>query len=169
KTARSDPHPALDWTTVTAASPAHERRRSRPGSLERPVNARLYRGTWLLVGLPLLLLAFSVARPPALQAPKLPAAFDGPTAASLATDLASNYPDRRPGTPGARGAAAWFRKALEPYGFDVRSERFTETINGRRTTLVNLVAERSGLSPDKEVVVMAHRDDGGVGSGLDDN
>ena len=41
---------------VTAASPVHERRRSRPGSLERPINARLYRGTWLLVGLPVLLL-----------------------------------------------------------------------------------------------------------------
>ena len=38
---------------MTAASPAPERRRSRPGSLERPINARLYRGTWLLVGLPL--------------------------------------------------------------------------------------------------------------------
>jgi hypothetical protein len=154
---------------VTAASPAHERRRSRPGSLERPVNGRLYRGTWLLVGLPLLLLAFSVARPPALQAPDLPPAFDGPTTAALASDLASNYPDRRPGTPGARGAAAWLRRELEPYGFDVRSERFTATIDGRRTTLVNLVAEKAGLSPRQEIVVMAHRDDSGTGSGLDDN
>src|SRR6266516_5913528 len=115
------PNPALDWTTVTAASPAPERRRSRPGSLERPVNARLYRGTWLLVGLPLLLLAFSVARPSALQAPNLPPAFDGSTAASLATDLAARYPDRTPGSPGAKGAAVWFRRELQPYGFDVRS------------------------------------------------
>ena len=154
---------------MTAASPAPERRRSRPGSLERPVNARLYRGTWLLVGLPLLLLAFSVARPAALQAPNLPPAFDGPIAASLATDLASHYPDRRPGTVGARGAAAWFRRALEPYGFDVRSERFTATIHGRRTTLVNLVAEKVGISPRQEIVVMAHRDDTAVDTGLNDN
>jgi len=154
---------------VTAASPVHERRRSRPGSLERPVNGRLYRGTWLLVGLPLLLLAFSVARPPALQAPNLPPAFDGPGAASLASDLAANYPDRRPGTPGARGAAAWLRRELEPYGFDVRSEHFTATIDGRRTTLVNLVAEKAGLSPRQEIVVMAHRDDSGTGNGLNDN
>jgi len=116
---------------VTAASPVPERRRSRPGSLERPVNARLYRGTWLLVGLPLLLLAFSVARPPALQAPNLPPAFDASQAASLATDLASNYPERQPGTPGATGAAAWFRRQLQPYGFHVRSERFTATIAAR--------------------------------------
>ncbi|HEY3462275.1 MAG TPA: M28 family peptidase [Gaiellaceae bacterium] len=154
---------------MTAASPAHERRRSRPGSLERPINARMYRGTWLLVGLPLLLLAFSVFRPPALQAPNLPTAFDAGQAASLASDLASSYPQRIPGTSGAKGAATWFRQALRPYGFDVRREGFTATIHGRRTTLVNLVAEKSGLSPGKEIVVMAHRDDSGVGNGLNDN
>ena len=155
---------------MTVASPAPERRRSRPGSLERPVNARLYRGTWLLVGLPLLLLAFSVARPPALRAPSLPPAFDGPTAASLATDLASHYPDRRSGTPGARRAATWFRRQLEPYGFVVRTERFTATIGGRHTTLVNLVTEKAGIgvAPPK-IVVMAHRDNTGVDTGLDDN
>jgi peptidase M28-like protein len=154
---------------VTAASPAHERRRSRPGSLERPINARLYRGTWLLVGLPLLLLAFSVFRPPALGAPDLPPAFDARQAAFLASDLAANYPDRTPGTPGAKGAARWFRQALRPYGFAVRPQRFTATIHGRRTTLVNLVAEKSGLSPREEIVVMAHRDDSGSGNGLIDN
>ena len=154
---------------MTAASPAHERRRPRPGSLERPINARLYRGTWLLVGLPLLLLAFSVARPPALHAPTLPPAFDESAAAGIAADLASGYPDRRPGTLGGRGAAAWFRRQLTPYGFEVRPERFTATIHGRRTTLVNLVAEKAGLSPRDEIVVMAHRDDSGDGDGLNDN
>ena len=38
-----------------AVPPPRARRRPRPGSLDRPVNGRLYRGTWLLVGLPLLL------------------------------------------------------------------------------------------------------------------
>jgi hypothetical protein len=154
---------------VTLAPPAPEHRRSRPGSLERPVNARLYRGTWLLVGLPLLLLAFSVARPSALQAPNLPPAFDAATAASVATDLASRYPDRAPGTPGAKGAAAWFRQALDPYGFDVHSDHFTATIRGHRTTLVNLVAEKTGLSPRAEIVVMAHRDGTGADGGLQNN
>ena len=154
---------------VTAASPAPERRRSRPGSLDRPVNARLYRGTWLLVGLPLLLLAFSVARPAALQAPSLPPAFDASAAASLAGDLASRYPDRRPGTPGAVGAAAWFRRALQPYGFAVRSERFNARVHGHTTTLVNLVAAKTGISPHEAIVVMAHRDDTGIGTGLNDN
>ena len=81
----------------------------------------------------------------------------------MARDLATNYPDRRPGTPDARGAAAWFRRQLEPYGFRVLSDPFTATIDGRRTTLVNLVAEKRGigLSPP-EIIVMAHRDDSGV-------
>jgi hypothetical protein len=119
--------------------------------------------------LPLLLLAFSVARPPALHAPDLPPAFGASTAASLAADLASDYPDRRPGTPGAKGAAGWFRRQLVPYGFDVRSDRFAATIHGHRTTLVNLVAEKAGLSPRDEIVVMAHRDDNGADTGLNDN
>jgi Peptidase family M28 len=157
---------------VTAASPAPERRRSRPGSLERPINARLYRGAWLLVGLPLLLLAFSVAQPSALGggSKNLTPAFDRSQAASLAKDLATSYPDRRPGTPGARGAAAWFRSQLEPYGFKVRSEPFTAMINGRSTTLVNLVTAKRGigLSPP-EIIVMAHRDDSGTSNGLNDN
>jgi peptidase M28-like protein len=133
------------------------------------VNGRLYRGTWLLVGLPLLLLAFSVARPSALQAPNLPPAFDATTAASLAKDLASRYPDRTPGTPGAKGAAAWFRRALKPYGFDVHPDRFTATIGGKRTTLVNLVVEKTGLTPRAEIVVMAHRDGTGADGGLINN
>jgi hypothetical protein len=150
---------------VTVAPPAPERRRSRPGSLERPINSRLYRGTWLLVGLPLLVLAFSVARPPALSAPNLPPAFDAGIAASLASELGSRYPDRTAGTAGSRGAAAWFRQELKPYGFAVRADRFTATIHGRKTTLVNLMAAKPGLDPRHEIVVMAHRD----GVGVNDN
>ena len=120
------------------------------------------------MGLPLLLLAFSVAQPPALQPPSLPPAFDGTQAARLATDLTSRFPNRAPGTSGAAGAASWFRSQLLPYGFDVHADRFTATIQGRRTSLVNLVAEKVGLSP-REIVVMAHRDDSGNGAGLDNN
>jgi hypothetical protein len=132
------------------------------------VNGRLYRGTWLLVGLPLLLLAFSVARPAALQLSTLPPAFDRAAAATLASDLAFRYPDRVAGTPAAQGAAAWFRRQLEPYGFAVRNDRFTATVHGVRRSLDNLVAEKAGLST-REIVVLAHRDDSGVGAGLDDN
>ena len=135
------------------------------------MNARLYRGTWLLVGLPLLLLAFSVARPPALQPQRdLPAAFQASQARVIAKDLAMSYPNRQPGTLDSLGAADWFRRQLTPYGFRVRSDPFTATIGGRRTTLMNLVTAKRGLglSPP-EIIVMAHRDDSGTGDGLNDN
>ena len=153
---------------MTAASPASERRRPRPGSLERPVNGRLYRGAWLLVALPVLLLAFSVSRPAGLQLRGQTPGFDGGAAAGIADDLATHYPNRVPGTIGALGAESWFEHELTPYGFDVRRDTFTATIDGRKVTLVDLVAEKVGLTP-REIVVMAHRDDSGTGSGLDDN
>ena len=167
KTATASERPRL--RRVTAASPAPERRRLRPGSLERPVNGRLYRGTWLLVGLPLLLLAFSVARPSSLQPPSLPPAFDRAQAAQIAGDLAFRYPSRQAGSAGAAGAATWFKHQLSPLGFTVAQDVWTATIPGRRRVrLVNLAVEKLGLS-QRRIVVMAHRDDSGLGSGLDDN
>jgi Peptidase family M28 len=155
---------------VAAVPPAPQSlRRPRPGSLDRPVNGRLYRGTWLLVGLPLLVLAFSVARPAGLQPPNLPPAFDRVDARALAAELALKYPGRVPGTPAAVAAARWFAGQLTPYGYAVESEPFSATIPGHgRVRLVNLVVEKRGLS-HKTIVVLAHRDDSGVGPGADDN
>jgi hypothetical protein len=134
------------------------------------VNGRLYRGTWLLVGLPLLVLAFSVARPAALQNPGLPPAFDAAAAASLARELATTYPVRAAGSPGAAGAARWLVDQLRPYGFQVRREPFEANVPGRgRVRGVNLLfASKPGLS-QKTIVLMAHRDDAGTGPGANDN
>src|SRR3954452_17081674 len=152
-----------------AASAPPERRRPRRGSLERPVNGRLYRGTWLLVGLPLWVLASSAARPAALQLRSLPAAFDGGAAAGVARDLAAQQPGRAPGTPDDRAAASWFVGQLRPYGYTVRRERFSGSVPGEgRLHLVTLVATKPGLSR-KTIVVMAHRDDRGPGAGANDN
>jgi Peptidase family M28 len=154
---------------VAAPPPAPERRRARPGSLERPVNGRLYRGTWLLVGLPLLVLAFGVARPAALQPPNLPAAFDRDAAAALAADLATRWPSRLPGSPGGAGATRWLADQLTPYGYQVRRETFSARVPGRgRVQLVNLLASRPGRS-QKTILLMAHRDDRGTGAGANDN
>ena len=132
------------------------------------MNGRLYRAAWVLVALPVLLLALSVSRPPALHTQTLPPTFDSAAAASLAEDLATRYPNRVPGTNGALGAETWFKDELALYGFAVQRDKFTATIRGRKTPLVNLVAEKVGRSP-REIVVMAHRDDSGTGSGLNDN
>jgi peptidase M28-like protein len=155
---------------MAAVPPARvERQRPRPGSLERPVNGRLYRGTWLLLGLPLLVAAFSVARPVPLPPPPVASAFDGTTATQLATDLAEHYPNRYPGSVGALQAADWFREQLRPYGFSVRTQPFTAVIPGQgRVTMQNLVAVAVGRSP-QTIVVMAHRDDDGTGQGANDN
>jgi hypothetical protein len=145
--------------------PRTERRRARPGSVERPVNGRLYRGTWLLVGLPLLVAAFSVARPTPLPRAFLPE-FDGQATKSLAADLVTTNPNR---FPGSLGAVSWFRDELRPYGLAVHSEPFSAVIPGHgRVRMQNLVAEAVGRSP-RTIVVMAHRDNDGRGPGANDN
>jgi hypothetical protein len=149
---------------MASVPPRTERRRARPGSLQRPVNARLYRGTWLLVGLPLLVAAFSVTRPTPLPRAFLPA-FDGEATTTLAKDLA-NRPFRE---PGSLSAADWFREQLAPYGLPIRTERFSAVIPGRgRVEMQNLFAEAAGRSPGT-IVVMAHRDNDGRGPGANDN
>src|SRR5436190_1832851 len=147
--------------------PAHPR--PRPGSLERPVNGRLYRGTWLLVGLPLLVAAFSVGRPAPLPPPALPPTFDTQDALAAATELANTHADRSPGSTGATQTAAWFREQLRPYGLRTRTERFSAIVPGHgRVRLENLLAIAPGRSGQK-IVVTAHRDNDGTGRGANDN
>ncbi len=150
---------------MATVPPLTERHRARPGSVERPVNGRLYRGTWLLVGLPFLVLAFSVARPTPLPRAFLPE-FEGQTTKQLAVQLAGDYPNR---FPGSLAAADWFRDQLKTYGLPVRTERFSAVIPGRgRVQMQDVVAEAIGRSP-RTIVVMAHRDNDGTGPGANDN
>ena len=156
---------------MAALPPRPARRRPRLGSLERPVSGRLYRGTWLLVGMPLLIAAFSVNKAVPLPAPQpnLPPTFDRAGTIALASDLAGSYPDRVPGTAGAAGAAAWFSDQLAPYGFAVEKDRFRALVPGHgQQTLVNQLVTIPGRLPT-ELVVMAHRDDSGAGPGASDN
>jgi hypothetical protein len=154
-----------------AANRPPVRARARPGSLERPINARLYRGTWLLVGIPLLIAAFSVGKPPALRAavPTLPPAFDKARAAALARDLAQTFPDRSPGSPGALSARQWYADQISRLGLRVRREPFTAKIPGRgRVGLENLIVTIPGRSP-QALAVLAHLDNVGTGPGANDN
>jgi hypothetical protein len=165
--------PAAFPTLAGAMTPPRRvrapRGRRRRGSIERPVNARLVRGTWLLVALPLLLTAFSVARPAPLPAPTLPATFDGGIAEQLSREMAREYPDRSPGSPAGLGAADWVQDQLELYGFTTRVDRFRTRIPGRgEVELRNLVTVVRGDSP-RAIVITAHRDNSGEGSGANDN
>jgi hypothetical protein len=129
----------------------------------------MYRGTWLLVALPLLIVAFSVERPSALPVPSLPPTFDGASALTLAEELARLYPDRAPGTSGAQGARRWLVDKMRLYGFRPQTDSFEATIPGRKRALLqNVVFVVPGRSTDT-IVVMAHRDDSGRGAGANDN
>src|ERR687888_9181 len=154
-----------------AANPPPARTRVRPGSLERPVNARLYRGTWLLVGIPLLIAAFSVGKPTPLRpaVPALPAAFDKARAVALTRELAQTFPDRSPGSPGAESARQWFADQMSQIGLRVHRQPFSAVIPGRgRVRLENLIVTIPGRSPEA-LAVLAHLDNVGTGPGANDN
>ena len=128
----------------------------------------MYRGTWLLVGLPLLVAAFSVGRAEPLAAPEVPPTFDGPAAAALAEDLVRKYPDR---PPGSVGPAQWIAEKFALYGFRVRRHPVEADIPGTgRVHLTNLFAVAPGPTAGSPViVVMAHRDSSAGGRGANDN
>jgi hypothetical protein len=145
------------------------RRRARRGSLERPVNARLYRGAFLFLSVPLLILAFSIVRPGALPAPLLPPNFDGVATKGLASEFAKGAPDRAPNGANALRAGQWFRDHMAPYALPVSSDTWEAKVPVvGNVTLRNIWAVAAGQSRDA-IVVMAHRDDTGVGPGANDN
>ena len=115
--------------------------------------------------------------PAALPPPSLPPTFDGDSALSLAQELSRLHPNRAPGTSGATGAADWLTDKMRFFGFrpnanvhvDAFTDTFEATIPGRgRVPLRNLGFVVKGRSTDT-IVVMAHRDDSGLGAGANDN
>jgi hypothetical protein len=129
----------------------------------------MYRGTWLLVGMPLLIAAFTVFHPRPLSAPTLQPDFDGGTARLTAEQFANTNPDRVPGTLGARRAANWVAQRLDQYGLELGRERFHAKIPGHgNVELENLIATRQGRS-NQLIVVVAHRDNTGASPGANDN
>ena len=144
-------------------------RRPRPGSLERPVNGRTYRGTALLIAIPLLVAAFTVGRPDELPPSSFPSAFDQQAAVEATRELALQYPIRPPGGPDAVGAADWVAERFRSYGFGVQRERFEATVPGEGTVpLQNVYAVAPGRS-NETLVVMAHRDNVGISPAPNDN
>jgi hypothetical protein len=129
----------------------------------------MYRGTWLLVGIPMLIAAFTVFHPRPLPAPTLQPDFDGTTARLSAEQFANNNPDRAPGTLGARRAANWVAQRLDQYGLELGRERFHAKIPGRGDVeLENVLAVGQGRS-NQLIVVVAHRDNTGTSPGANDN
>jgi Peptidase family M28 len=133
------------------------------------VNGRTYRGTALLVAIPLLIAAFTVGRPEELPPSSLPPAFDQRAAVEAARELAISHPFRAPGSAQANEAADWVAERLRSYGFRVQRDRFQEEIAGVGTRpLQNVSAVAPGRSGGT-LVVMAHRDNLGVSPAANDN
>jgi hypothetical protein len=129
----------------------------------------MYRGTWLLVGIPLLLAAFTVYRPALLGPPALEPQFDGVAATATAARFADQFPVRVPGTEGSREATSWVESQLRGFGLETKIDRFHAKIPGRGSVqLENVLAVREGRS-NQIIVVLAHRDNTGASPGANDN
>ena len=165
---------ALAYTGRAMAPPRRalaQRARPRRGSVERPINARMVRGTWLLVALPLLLAAFTVGRPQPLPPPALPPSFDAGDRGAARTRARPRLSRPLAGLGRrARSARRGSRDQLTLYGFEpLQEDRFTASIPGRgRVELTNLVAVVRGAS-QRTIVITAHRDNSGEGQGANDN
>ena len=152
------------------------RRRPRRGSLERPISGRIYRTAWLAAAVPLLVAAFSLDRPVALQQPRLPPSFDRTTAVQFAKEFVHRNPDRRPGSSGAQDATNWVAARFRDYKFTVQRQEFSADVPGLGLQhFVNLIATappRAGQEiarSQQVIVVMAHRDNLGGSPGANDN
>jgi hypothetical protein len=122
------------------------------------LNPRIYRAAFLPVFVAVVLLAFSFRNEPSPLGTNLaPAAFNGQSAFSRLTNLASHYPNRSPGSPGDNGVAAQVASSLSQYGFRVQKTFFAaHTVEGTRT-VENVVGEQAGASSGR-IVVIANRD-----------
>ena len=129
----------------------------------------------MLAAVPLLLAAFTVGRPEPLPPPALPPPFDQTTAVAFTSELANRFPDRSPGSAGARGAANWVARQFAAYRLDVERRAFSAEIPGRgRVQLETVlgVARRTrpaGGRSSQAIVVLAHRDNLGISPGANDN
>ena len=156
---RSLPTIAARWRRPDPSA-ARLARAPRRGSVERPINARLVRGTWLLVAS-----RCSSPRSPSAgrsRSRRRAAAVVRPADGGRArARTGRDYPDRAPGSAGALGRRAGSEQ-LALYGFTAagRPLRGDDPRPAATCELRNVVAVVPGRSPDA-IVVMAHRDNSG--------
>lgn len=127
------------------------------------LDPRLYRVAFVPALLALLVAAFSIGdRPRPVRTTLAPDTFQGANAMTTLNELASRYPNRRPGSAGDDALASYVAgelRRLVPGTIEVHRFR-GRTIDGRRN-LVNVVATRPGR-PGPGIVVVAHRDAAGT-------
>lgn len=129
------------------------------------LDPRLYRTAFVPVLLALVVVAFSLADlPRSIQTTLAPDGFSGEQAFRQLDDLASRFPQRRPGDAGDEALANEIATTFRSSGFpQVSLQRFDgQTIDGKRP-LVNVIATRAG-QPGPGIVLVAHRDAVGAGA-----
>ena len=87
----------------------------------------------------------------------------------MSEELAKLYPDRSPGTSGSTGATRWLIDKMRLYGYAAQVDGFRASIPGRGPVLLRNVLFTAGPQDADAIVVMAHRDDSGLGPGANDN
>jgi Peptidase family M28 len=135
------------------------------------LNGRLYRAAFLPFALALAVAAFSLTgRSGPLRSSLAPDAFEGQRAFAELNSLASEFPHRRPGSPGDRALAERVAQTLRALGgtagggFTVHTRRFEgQTIDGERE-LQSVIAQRPGSSAQRPIAIVSHRDAAGAGA-----
>jgi hypothetical protein len=112
---------------------------------------------------------FSISTTGALPRSPLDPLFDGASAASFATTLATEYPSRVPGSEGADGAARWYRETVGATGLRTEEDSWVEELAGLGSVeLRNIVSIVPGRT-EESIIVVAHRDNAGAEEPLGEN
>jgi len=127
------------------------------------------------VVIPLLIVAFSVARQEPLAVPTISSAFDPNAVVATISDtnngLARLYIDRSPGAANSGTLRDWVRGQFTALGLKTTVDQFEAPIPGLgKVSLSNVSATVRGRSAT-EIVILAHRDNSGLapGGGANDN
>jgi hypothetical protein len=123
------------------------------------LDPRIYRMGFVAVALAAIVVAFSlVDQQGPLGSTLAPDAFSGQTAYTTMSNLARDYPDRRPGSAGDDALATAVAQAFRQIrGYTVSTSLSKgRTVDGTRT-LETVTAVRTGLSSGS-IVIVAHRD-----------
>jgi Peptidase family M28 len=131
------------------------------------LDPRIYRTGLMVVVVAVIVVAFSLGNQAGpLTASLVPDAFNGQNAYDTMQSLASEYPDRPPGSAADTAIAGDVQQTLKQDGFLVGRSRFTaQTADGART-IETVTGTLAGTTPGT-IVVVAHRDSvhqGGTGS-----
>jgi len=134
------------------------------------MSLRLYRTSWLVAGVALVVALLTLQSPGPAPEPELPPAFDAVAARTLSDELIRLVPERPPGAPANERSAEWIAQKLQdvldatPGGASprrVQRQEFVARADGRTYALTNVFAVLPPTaSPAKRsaVLVVAPRD-----------